>query len=101
MNNNTNNTPKTTVEVKPEQPKTAPSNTTETKRKRRTAADIRAEQREKLVEQLNYHERMVATLKSKVEELDNEKKREAILKKLQNRNLEELAKFAEVNLNEL
>ena len=96
MNNNTSNNQKTPVEATAEK-----TTTTETKRKRRTAEDIRAEQREKLVEQLTYHEKMVATLKSKVEELDNEKKREAILKKLQSRNLDELARFANVNLNEL
>ena len=111
----------TPTEVKPEQPKpdvgssvstepktsTTPSattegkNSTETKRKRRSSADVRTEQKERLLEQISYYERAIESLKRKVEEIVNEEKREAILKQLQNRSLDELAQFANVNLSEI
>lgn len=89
--NDTKNTT-TPAEVKAEQAN---------KRTRRSSEAVKQEQRERYLEQIAYHEAVIRDLKKKVEDIDNEQKRQQLFELLKDRNLDELCKMVNVNPNEL
>lgn len=89
--NDTKNATNTPKEAKAEQ----------AKRTRRSSEAVKQEQRERYLEQISYHEAAIRDLKKKVEDIDNEQKRQQLFELLKDRNLDELCKMVNVNPNEL
>ena len=101
MTDNKNTTPKATVEIKPEQPKAAPSNNTETKRTRRSSEAVKNEQRQRYVAQIQSYKAAIAELEKKIKDIDDEHKRQSLFELLKDKNLDELCKLANINPSEL